>query len=126
MKTCPNCKSEVEDNFEICWNCQYSFIDNKVIDLNDFKLVCPGCKTVVEETMHFCPVCRYDLAKFQVVKKEIDNKLIECLRCKIPLFLHERFDFQEGFQTSTLFTNRVSFDLYVCPKCRKVEFFLPE
>jgi RNA polymerase subunit RPABC4/transcription elongation factor Spt4 len=26
MKNCPNCKNEVPDEFEICWNCNYSFI----------------------------------------------------------------------------------------------------
>jgi len=125
MKTCPNCKSEVEDNFEMCWNCQYSFIDDKVIDTADFKLVCPGCKTVVEETMLYCPVCQFDLSKYQVVKKEVNDKIIECSRCNVSLIFHGKYDFQEGMLTSALFTNRVSFDLYVCPKCRKVEFFVP-
>lgn len=31
MKNCPNCNSEVEDNFNICWNCNYSFTQNKYL-----------------------------------------------------------------------------------------------
>ena len=34
MKICPKCHEEVEDSFEICWNCNYSFPDNKILDLN--------------------------------------------------------------------------------------------
>jgi len=32
MKTCPNCKSEIEDNWDLCWNCNYSMIENKIIE----------------------------------------------------------------------------------------------
>ena len=35
MKNCPNCKSEVEDNFNLCWNCNYSFSENKVVEFED-------------------------------------------------------------------------------------------
>ena len=35
MKNCPNCNSEVEDNFDLCWNCNFSFTDNKVIVIED-------------------------------------------------------------------------------------------
>jgi len=33
MKTCPNCHEEVEDNFDLCWNCNYSFSDGAVVDI---------------------------------------------------------------------------------------------
>ena len=125
MKTCPNCQTELENNFDICWKCQFSFIDDKVLNENDYRLVCPGCRTVVEDTMHFCPVCRFDLSKYQMVKKKVDEKLVNCIHCNVPLFLLRRFDFQEGIPMGAL-TNRESFDLYACPRCRKVEFYLPE
>ena len=66
MKICPKCHEEVEDSFEICWNCNYSFPDNN-----------EGMNTGV---------------------------------------LGNLFE---------LFQNREAFDLYVCPKCGKVEFFVP-
>ena len=34
MKICPKCHEEVEDSFEICWNCNYSFPDDKILDLS--------------------------------------------------------------------------------------------
>ena len=33
MKICPKCHEEVEDSFEICWNCNYSFPDDKILDI---------------------------------------------------------------------------------------------
>ena len=33
MKICPKCHEEVEDSFEICWNCNYSFPDDKILDM---------------------------------------------------------------------------------------------
>lgn len=35
MKHCPNCDSEVEDNFDLCWNCDYCFSENKIVDFED-------------------------------------------------------------------------------------------
>jgi len=35
MKNCPNCNSEIEDNFELCWNCNYSLTENKIVEFKD-------------------------------------------------------------------------------------------
>ena len=96
MKTCPNCKSEIEENWDLCWNCNYSMTENKVIEINKGTL-------------------------------EID-----CLRCKIPLIFSGNYKFHEGAKIGLFgnlfeaFVNREKFDLYICPKCSKVEFFLPK
>ena len=92
MKTCPNCQSEVEDSFDLCWNCNYSFSENQVVEIKEF------------------------------VK---GSRELECLRCTEPMNYSGNFRFHEGFLTG-VFTNKESFDLYVCPKCGKVEFFVPE
>lgn len=101
MKTCPNCQSEVEAGFDMCWNCSYSFDEKEVVGFEDAEL---SDKT----------------------------KNIDCLRCKVPMVYSGNFRFHEGTRYGVFgnlfeaFTNRESFDLYVCPLCRKVEFFLPE
>jgi hypothetical protein len=133
MKKCPICNSEVDDNFDLCWNCQYSFVDKKVLDNSDFKLICPKCNTEIESSLSYCPHCNYDLME---INKEIDtrpqgSKHIDCLRCKVPLDYQGDFKFHEGTRVGALgnlfelFVNRESFDLYSCPNCGKVEFFLP-
>lgn len=135
MKICPNCKSEVEDNFDICWNCQFSFFDNEVLNENDFELVCPACKSEVDPKLRFCPYCKCDLKEGNKLEKmgiPGPVKQINCFRCQIPMSFNGNFKFHEGTRMGAmgdifeLFTNRESFDLYFCPKCGKVEFFLPE
>lgn len=135
MKICPRCNSEVEDNFDMCWSCQYSFPENKVFTERDFGLQCPGCNSVISPDLNFCPVCKQDLNAIA----DLDLKLnpgqvaeIECLRCKIPMSFNGNIKLHEGTRFGAfgnlfeLFTNRESFDLYFCPKCRKVEFFIPD
>ena len=133
MKKCPKCNAEVEDNFDLCWNCQYSFVDKKVLNNNDFKLICPKCTAEIEPSLQYCPNCHYNLAE---INKEMGTqpkgpKYVDCLRCKVPLDYHGNFKFHEGTRVGALgnlfelFTNRESFDLYICHNCGKVEFFLP-
>lgn len=98
MKICPNCQAEVEDNFDLCWNCNYSFSEQKVVEI----------------------------AEADPLKKQLD-----CLRCHTPMRYIGNYKFHEGTRTGVfgnlfeLFVARQSFDLYVCPRCGKVEFFVP-
>ena len=55
MKICPKCHEEVEDSFEICWNCNYSFPDDKILDLS-----------AVEEA-------------------DDSGRSIDCLRCQVKM-----------------------------------------
>ena len=98
MKTCPNCNAEIENNFEICWNCCYSLTEKRVIDFD----------------------------------KELDNpRKIDCLRCKTKLIYSGIYRFHEGTNLGVLgnffefFVNKESFEIYICSKCGKVEFFVP-
>lgn len=99
MKNCPNCKAEILDHFELCWNCNFSLTENKIIEI----------KSSQEQT-----------------EREID-----CLRCKIPMIYSGNYKFHEGTRIGVLgsvfelFVNREIFDLYLCPKCGKIEFFTP-
>lgn len=98
MKICPNCHEEVEDNFEICWKCNYSFTDGKILDLES---------------------------------ADDAGRVIDCLRCHVRMVYSGEYKFLEGTRLGALgnlfelFQNREVFDLYVCPKCGKVEFFSP-
>lgn len=98
MKNCPNCNAEIIENFNLCWSCNYSLTENRVVEIKD---------------------------------QDDGSREIDCLRCKIPLIYSGNFKFHEGAKTGVfgnifeLFINRESFDLYLCPKCGKVEFFTP-
>lgn len=96
MKTCPNCREEVEENFDLCWNCCYRFSEDQVVSLPE-----DNCTE------------------------------IECLRCHVPMLYSGEYKFLEGTRLGALgnlfelLQNREIFDLYLCPKCGKVEFFTP-
>ena len=135
MNICPNCNSECEDNFDLCWNCQYSFSENKIILNADIPVICPHCNTEVEASFVFCPNCQHKLGLdyFPTDPAAFEGDLkIDCLRCKVPMFFKGKFRFHAGTTLGPidkpfeLFINREPFDLYFCPKCGKIEFFLPQ
>lgn len=99
IKTCPHCQAEVVDSFQLCWNCNYSFIDKRVVEI----------------------------AEPDQLKRQLN-----CLRCAdVPMHFAGNYRFHEGTRFGAignifeLFVNKETFDLYVCPKCGKVEFFTP-
>lgn len=100
MKKCPHCNAEVEENFDLCWNCNYDFKKGKIAEIADEN---------------------WD-----------KERNMSCLRCPGTKMQYAgNYKFHEGSRIGALgsfmeiFTNRESFDLYVCPKCGKVEFFSP-
>lgn len=98
MKNCPNCKADVEDNFNLCWNCNYSFTEKTIVDIKD---------------------------------QRDHGRDLNCLRCDTPYVYSGEYKFHEGPKIGffgnlfEVFVNRESFDIYLCPKCGKVEFFIP-
>lgn len=135
MKTCPRCQEEVDDHFDSCWSCQYSFEYHKVLKEGDIGLICPGCNAEIDPHLKFCPYCKYDLkSNISIDRHGVPGPVqqIDCLRCKTPMSYNGNFRFHEGTRMGAmgdlfeLFTNRESFDLYFCPNCGKVEFFLPD
>lgn len=99
MKNCPNCNEEIIEDFQICWNCNYSFNEKQVIEFE-------------EQTR--------------------GSRNINCIRCNTKLLFSGNYKFHEGASIGFLgnlfeaFVNRESFDIYTCPKCGKVEFYIPQ
>ena len=133
MKSCPQCNSEIEDNFELCWNCQYSFVDDKVLEQSDYISICPKCNMEVKSYLRSCPYCHYDLRE-SVRNNEIEpntNRHFDCMRCKIALDYHGNFKFNESTKSGPIgnllevFINKESLGIYSCPKCGKIEFYPP-
>ena len=98
MKHCPNCHAEWEKDFEVCWKCNYSLREHKIVnfkDLQDLKrqIDCLRCETklsfIGEYKFHEGP------------KLGIMGNVFEAL------------------------VNQAVFDLYICKNCGKIEFFAP-
>ena len=58
------------------------------------------------------------------------NDPIVCTRCELPLEFVGTRDFHEGTrwgvlgELGELFVNKERFDLFVCPRCGRVELFI--
>ena len=103
MKNCPDCRQEVPQAFDVCWSCSYDFATKE-------SNVTPS---------------ELDSADSGSVKK------INCLRCRTTLKLAGNINLHEGMDWGVLgdighmLTSKKSFNMYVCPNCDKVEFFVP-
>ena len=100
MKSCPNCLSESEGHFEVCWNCNYSFTEGIIIEPDDItnenkpkNIDCLRCMVPLVFSGNY--------------------KFHEGTRMGLLGNIFE------------LFVNRESFDIYVCPDCGKLEFYAP-
>jgi len=106
MKSCPNCKEEVPKEYNICWNCSYNFTSKKIDGFISDNL--------------------------KLDSDKVELKEINCLRCKTTMKFEEVVKLHEGNNWGLmgdlghLFTNKKSFDIYMCPNCDKIEFFAPK
>jgi hypothetical protein len=108
MWTCSKCGESVEDTFDVCWKCGTSW--DGVKD--------PAVQTVPEDET---PV---------PAPEPNSRKPIDCARCHETLQYVGRKRFHEGTnwgilgEIGELFVKREHFDVYVCARCRGVEFFV--
>lgn len=141
MKICPNCKVDCENHAKQCKNCTYSFIEGRVMIESDDRYAfkkCPNCFSEVEENFEICWQCNYSFIDNKVVEIKDAELLVDtideekqCLRCNAAMKYIGQITTKVGPMEATiqvpdgmLFYNGY-FDLYNCPDCGKVEFFLP-
>ena len=103
---------------------------------------CKVCSKSVEDAEVFCYHCGSDRSitpesaarargKAQDANRRPDGSL-QCLRCRGSLRYAGVKKFHEGSRgwgfwlgnLGELFTHREEFDLYVCPRCGKIEMFV--
>lgn len=134
MKICPNCRSEVDDNYDICWCCQYSFTENRIIGKNEFTEKCPYCNADVNPELKYCPKCYHELGINNILTEITTNEnnlKIDCLRCQISMISKGSLKFHDASQLGVfgglfeIMPSIESFDVYFCPQCGKVEFYIP-
>ena len=62
LYTCPNCGTQMKDNYEYCPNCGTSMYDNNsdltvYVNTDESHTVCKTCGHIVADTLSFCPYC---------------------------------------------------------------------
>jgi len=104
MWICSKCRETQEDTFEACWNCGTS----KTGEV-DPGFISEGASAPVSS--HVEPT-------------------LDCLRCQTPLEHVGTKRFHEGSnwgalgELGELFVKKEQFDVYACPRCGHVEFFV--
>ena len=101
---CSACAEESEAGFDVCWNCGTG---------RDRSPPAPGFGENADGT-------------------EPGARDLDCLRCTTPMRFGGRKRFHEGTRAwpllfgdlGELFVNRELFEVYACPNCGKVEFFM--
>ena len=107
MWTCGKCGESVDDGFDVCWKCGTS---RNGIANPEFRPVADVPETESPAAATFNP--------------------ISCARCNTTLQYVGRKRFHEGTnwgvfgELGELFVKREHFDVYVCPRCGRVEFFV--
>ena len=108
MWTCSTCNESVEDGFEVCWKC--------------------GTSKDGLKDPQFQPVPAAEASEPVPVTKTVNP--VSCARCDQALQYVGRKRFHEGpnwgvfGELGELFVKREHFDVYVCPRCGRVEFFV--
>lgn len=112
MWKCLKCAEDIEDNLEVCWNCQADREGNP-----------PGHQSSSIE-----PESETELKRFLNQKFSPKN----CLQCYGVLKFVGSKEFQEGINFGMLgdfgelFVGHTDLEMYVCPTCLRVEFFVSD
>jgi hypothetical protein len=112
MWQCTKCKEQIDEASDTCWRCGTSHdgIEDpsfrRVEDVRDSSVP-------MVSTKHLSP-----------------KSVLACARCELELNYVGTKNFHEGTRwgilgdLGELFVNKEKFDVYCCPKCGRVEFFV--
>ena len=136
MWQCIKCREQVDDGFDVCWNCGTSSDGTEDSDFRRAEEIrteemepsrpVPEQLNVADELAAIREISAGD-----VIDREMTQQTaIFCSRCDRELDFVGTKSFHEGFQwgvfgdLAELFVNKEAFDLYVCRRCGRVEFFV--
>ena len=120
MWQCVKCREQLEDDFDACWNCGTSRDGTEDPDFrkaDDGSAIPPADPAAGPESAG---------------AEQPEKNPIFCSRCNRKLDYVGTKKFHEGTRAwgfllgdlGELFVNREHFDVYVCPRCGRVEFFV--
>ena len=118
MWQCVKCGERHEDSFDLCWNCGTSSdgIEDPSFRKDDEADTEPEPDRAVAEDTD--------------IGEPADKSPMGCPRCDCKLDYVGTKSFHEGTRWGVLgdlgelFVNRERFDVYCCPRCGRVEFFV--
>jgi hypothetical protein len=117
MWQCVKCREKLDDTFDVCWSCGTSREGVKDPDFRRADDV--PAEELVKES-----------AGVAAAEEEAGTDPITCPRCRRALEYVGTREFHEGTrwgvlgELGELFVNKERFDVYCCPRCGRVEFFV--
>jgi Zn finger protein HypA/HybF involved in hydrogenase expression len=118
MWQCLKCGERHEDSFDLCWNCGTSsdgIEDASFRKADEAETEPEPDQTALEGT---------------AIGESAEKSPLSCSRCDCKLDYLGTKSFHEGTRwrflgnIGELFVNRERFDVYCCPRCGRVEFFV--
>ena len=109
MWRCLNCREEVEERFDACWNCEADR-RGRLPTIRSFDRVDPATAAFLNKK----------------------HGPMRCLRCNITMKYAGTKEFHEGTRLGALgdfgelFVNKTKLEMYLCPTCLRVEFFVSD
>ncbi len=126
MWKCTKCSKRIDDDFQVCWNCGTSVDGTEDPEFRKADDVGPGAgedSDVENETGI--------REGYPAGSRRHAEKAVHCLRCEQAMGFAGTKSFHEGFQWGGLLgdlgqflVNQFSFDIYVCQRCGRAEFFV--
>jgi hypothetical protein len=127
MWPCPKCREDVVDDFDVCWNCGTT--RDGVED--------PGFQKAEDAPPMDDAVEAEDITVIRPEPEPVTSKHtratslpLHCPRCHTDTKFVGTKSFHEGFSwggfgdLAEFFVNKENFDVYVCPRCGRVEFYV--
>jgi Zn finger protein HypA/HybF involved in hydrogenase expression len=131
MWQCAKCRKRLEDDFGSCWNCGTS---KDGVEDPDFRKVDEVPSDQVSEALAEDIYLgeKNSEAAAEAVGSGLkpEESPITCSRCRCELDYVGTKAFHEGARWGVLgdfaelFVNKERFDVYCCPRCGQVEFFV--
>ncbi len=107
--TCQNCNEQIESNLEVCWNCQHDRSGTVPPSFASLEIADRAQKEALSD-------------KWQIK---------QCIGCHNRLTYVGTKDFHEGPRLGLFgdlgefFVSQTKLEMYYCPTCGRVEFFVP-
>ena len=88
---------------------------------------CTQCSEMIEDQFDSCWRCAGQAQPTKSLPRQ-ERPTLQCLRCRKDMEFYGNKRFHEGGHLASalgdMLVNRESFDVYVCPQCGHVEFFM--
>ncbi len=117
MWQCVKCREELDDSFDNCWKCGTS---KEGVEDPDFRIADEYSSEQIADAVNEAAEREAELAKNPII----------CATCQCELDHLGTKNFHEGTRwgflgdVGELFVKKERFDVYCCPKCGRVEFFV--